>query len=433
MRTQHLAALSAMILTALGLGGCDPSSSKAETKSNSRPAPLIVHRGTSTSKEAQKVTAKDSKTVISRTKNASPSQPITTADGQKINPRDPKAPTTIRDFLRMFKGEKITVADRTDSLAPVYRRAFIECIKTLGGAEQALLEVDESCKFITIRFRDMKSVDALLESPPDLLLYRNYVMVPAEKPSASWETLCKVIERFGGRRVASPARDASSMLSQLQTVRAQIKQFKSKEGPFPNFAASQWEQMVKGRYIPSPPRNPFSPRGVGDRIEIITTIGSTGELVSASKAGWVWNSADELMFPAGTTEQKLRAYLAGAPGGKHYIAMPEGHVAARLEIFRKTLEYLRAAKQSGNSGSMAVGAGEAAKTTGSANPTLAELQAAIKKISSSTDNPFTRSSMIHAAVWSQRNPPVSGGAGWNYDQNAGQIWPNSNVVGENGF
>ncbi|MCI0629921.1 MAG: hypothetical protein L0Y44_04625 [Phycisphaerales bacterium] len=411
----------------IGASGCGPASTEAAQKSDKTPkAPLILHR--KAANPAEKITssraASTPKTAsapssTSRHQTVSGSnQTLRTADGQKLNPSDIKEPGTIRDLIRLFKSERLSITDVTADMTPPYQKAFIEAVKPLGGSEQAVLRLDQNCKFITVRFKDREALAALLNSPPDLLLFRNFVMTPTSQPSEDWELICRVVERLGGRRVFSAAPQASTVLSQLQVIRAQIKQFKLKTGSHPNFAASQWEQMLKGRYLPAVPVNPFSPRGYGDKIEVLNTVGSTGELVAFNKAGWVWNNADGSFFPAGITEQKLQLALRGGPGGKYHIALPEEHVSIRLAYLRKALESIMSAQQSAKKPNP---------------PSLSELQAAVAQAGPPPNNPFTRSSLIQKATWDAKKPPVNGGAGWNYDERTGKIWPNSSVAGENKF
>ena len=69
-----------------------------------------------------------------------------------------------------------------------------------------------------------------------------------------------------------------------------------------------------------------------------------------------------------------------------------------------------------------------------AYPTLQELETLGEVMQEPIpENPFNNSADVQAATWNEANPPVSGNAGWNYDEAEGRFWANSNEVGENEF
>ncbi len=62
-------------------------------------------------------------------------------------------------------------------------------------------------------------------------------------------------------------------------------------------------------------------------------------------------------------------------------------------------------------------------------PTLAELRQRLKAGGSEVPvNLVNGSDEIQAATWNGADPPVSGTAGWNYDEKNGEIWPNCRVT-----
>jgi hypothetical protein len=340
-----------------------------------------------------------------------------------IKQRDRRAPgsgpVSIKQLTMLIDKGGLKVGDRTPELVPLYRRALENSAKEIGANEAAVLDVGEHLSVLVVSFSDPAAMQTLLRSPPEgLVTYRNVLLTLASKPSGDWETLVQIMEGHGGKRVESNARESFALLSQLHRLRAQLELYKAKENRYPDFAASQWNDMVSGNYITSPPRNPLAMSSVADTIELVTTMGSTGELVSHSKAGWVWNTVDEKLYAAGVNEDKLVLACDGVPGGKHFLALPELHVGHRLDRIRDAYEHLTALNNAQKKKSAVL---------------LADLQQFLTKTGGCPANPINESREIQPAIWAAKNPPVSGGAGWNYDPKAGKIWANSSVVGENRF
>jgi hypothetical protein len=401
MRYVSVATIAASLVL---LQGCDASEDKQAAKQG---PPVIVHTSEITS-----LGAKDGggEPAVANANLKSE------AAGRKGASAAPRPTVNLRDLIRMLRNEGITVTDLSDQLSTPYRRAFVDSTRAVGASEVALLGVKDSFSFIVAVFNDPKALSALLKSPPDLVRYQNAVLIPTTGMTADWEGVVKIIQRHGGEQIMSRNAEAAALVDQLDHIRRQIDQFKVKEGRYPDFVARHWESMVKKLYLPSSPMNPFSPRLVGDRIEVVNNAGISGDSVSRKKAGWVWNQADQKIYAAGFSDEKLKQMLLGAPGGRHYIAMPEEHVKARAVQLRAVLSNLRSARsRQGKTG----------------NPTLAELISAFSLDKSCPENPMNHSAEIQAGKWDARNPPVSGGAGWNYDDRAGKIWANTNIAEEN--
>ena len=77
---------------------------------------------------------------------------------------------------------------------------------------------------------------------------------------------------------------------------------------------------------------------------------------------------------------------------------------------------------------------DSALTGTAAYPTLAQLETVGVVMQEPIPvNPYNGSNDVVAATWNAAAPPVSGAAGWNYDETAGKFWANGNTVGENQF
>ncbi len=105
---------------------------------------------------------------------------------------------------------------------------------------------------------------------------------------------------------ASQEASASSLKSQLQTVRSQIELMRVKHNGFvPDFEAEQWVPLTdpatydpawtEGPYLQSSPINPFT----GNSL----IVAGTSHLDGASATdGWVWDNATGRMYAVGFDE-----------------------------------------------------------------------------------------------------------------------------------
>ena len=385
------------------LQGCDLQESGQHA--SAPPPPLIVHTSEIAALTAK--TAPELEAGVEATAQT-PSVPSKAAAARPT--------VNLRDLMRTLRNEGVSVIDLSEQLSPAYRRAFVDSTRSVGASEVALLGVKNSFSFIAVVFDDQKALSRLLKSPPDMVRYHNIVMIPTTGMTADWEGVLKIIQRQGGEQLMSRSAEAAELVEQLKHLRKQVDDFKAQEGRYPDFVARHWDSMIKKLYLAAPPMNPFSPRLVADRIEIVNNPGISGDAVSRKKAGWVWNQADHKLYAAGFSDGKLEQMLHGAPGGRHYIAMPEQHVKARVMQIRQALMDARL---------------DRARQRKLGNPTLDEFIAGFSLEHPCPENPMNHSAEIQSAKWDARNPPVSGAAGWNYDERAGKIWANTNISDEN--
>lgn len=102
-----------------------------------------------------------------------------------------------------------------------------------------------------------------------------------------------------------PATEASvndRLAAELRRVRAAVSQYSqdSKSLPWrPGQALNdQWSPFGFSHL----PANPLSPDRSRTKIVEVTRKGATGSDADPNEAGWVWNSADEKLFAAGSDE-----------------------------------------------------------------------------------------------------------------------------------
>ena len=102
---------------------------------------------------------------------------------------------------------------------------------------------------------------------------------------------------------------SATLLSQQQTVNAQIELYYVQQGRLPwppgEVAGTQWRPLVEEGYLHAAPRNELSPPPVATRIVELTKVGDRGLDIDLAEAGWVWNSTDCVLYPVG-----LDAWLA---------------------------------------------------------------------------------------------------------------------------
>lgn len=105
---------------------------------------------------------------------------------------------------------------------------------------------------------------------------------------------------------ASQEASASSLKSQLQTVRSQIELMRVKHNGFvPDFVTEQWLPLTdpdaydpgwtEGPYLQSDPINPFT----GNSLIVAGTSHLFG---SSATDGWVWDAAENRMYAVGFDE-----------------------------------------------------------------------------------------------------------------------------------
>ncbi len=92
---------------------------------------------------------------------------------------------------------------------------------------------------------------------------------------------------------ASQDAQASSVQSQLQTVRGQIELYNVQIGSYPDFATNGWDDLVTGGYLQGDPRNAARSNAVDVHSGAVAAPGASG---GAAADGWYWNTATEIMY-----------------------------------------------------------------------------------------------------------------------------------------
>jgi hypothetical protein len=95
--------------------------------------------------------------------------------------------------------------------------------------------------------------------------------------------------------------DYHMLESEAEEVRSAVEAFRARHGrawsPDP-LSPRPWEELIRRRLLRDEPVNPFSPPDVAAGIHVIREPRAAGEAVSPKTAGWVWNSADEVLDAA---------------------------------------------------------------------------------------------------------------------------------------
>lgn len=94
---------------------------------------------------------------------------------------------------------------------------------------------------------------------------------------------------------ASQEATASSIESQLQTIRSQIELYRVKNnGNLPDLIVNGWADLVGGDYLQADPVNPFTGSS--------TIVAGASDDVGTNADGWVWDAAAGEIFASGYDE-----------------------------------------------------------------------------------------------------------------------------------
>ena len=335
-----------------------------------------------------------------------------------------KAESGAAKLIAILKDAGLAVTDAGPKIDPAYKQAFMQVMRERGASDASMILVGQSTLVVAVEFTDEASLKAVRESRQPGIRYERLLILPGSERTETWNQLTQILSKRGAKVVSlsnavSMAGQAASVLSQLQTIRAQIELFAlAHKGAYPDFESSGWKELVDGKYVTKAPSNPMCPARVAARVAVVNTHGATGVEFAATSAGWVWNSVDHQMYPAGVTEEQLNATMNQAPDldTAHWLLPPE-------LVLKETLGDARAAIASFYVGSF--------KSHDVRFPTVAEIKEGKTPLKKIAANPFNGSAAVQLSTWKADSPPIGGAAGWNYDPKTGKLWANSHVVGEN--
>jgi hypothetical protein len=318
-----------------------------------------------------------------------------------------------------------TTIDASPRIDPAYRKAFIRVMRDRGAADASFVQVGQSTIIIAVEFSNEAALKAVMNAGQPLIRYKRALILCGTPPNEMWNELSRTLQSRGatlikGKEINRLIAPAASVISQLQTIRGQIELYAIKhKGEYPDFAGSQWRDLVNGKFLASPPLNPMAAKDAATKLVVVSKAGATGADAASTSAGWVWNSVDHVMYPAGTTEEKLDALMKEDDGIDidHWLLPPDLVLKDNLELARLAIEvfhtYARIIDKKDR------------------YPSVVELEHGKTELKKVPANPFNGSTTVQQAKWKAAAPPVSGTAGWNYDPEAGKFWANSTVVGEN--
>ncbi|MHC4381804.1 MAG: hypothetical protein ACYTGY_09945 [Planctomycetota bacterium] len=92
--------------------------------------------------------------------------------------------------------------------------------------------------------------------------------------------------------------DYQTLMNQVEEMRSTMQNYRARRGRAwsPDLSSSSpWQELIRARLLWREPVNPFSPPGVGAHLHVVQEPGVAGESISPKTAGWVWNSADEVL------------------------------------------------------------------------------------------------------------------------------------------
>jgi hypothetical protein len=331
--------------------------------------------------------------------------------------RSSEASLRFAPVMDALRAEGFSAKAQDDDAA---RDAALAQLGWLATSASALVvSVDGALDVVLVERAANASATAILEAPPVFLHLNDVRIVPAAGDVRVWEKLISAMHARGGRYVEARG-DLLALLSNLQTLRSQIEIYQVRRRWQPS-EASQWGDLFHPEMLTSRPKNPLAASGVASRLAIIAKPGATGVDVSPTSAGWVWNSADQMLYPAGVAEEQVESAVRAMSDCSPFADRRRVELKGMLGGYRAAIANFRI--QNATNGQPR-------------NPTLEEMSAG-KVLRSpsgqSTANPFNGSAAIQSAEWDADQPMVKGAAGWNYDPNTGKFWANSDIGGEHAF
>ncbi|MHC4126671.1 MAG: hypothetical protein ACYTE6_16170 [Planctomycetota bacterium] len=129
--------------------------------------------------------------------------------------------------------------------------------------------------------------------------------------------------------------DYQTLSNQVEDIGSVLEQYHDRRGRAwsPDLSSSEpWQELMRLGLMRREPVNPFSPPSVGARIHVVHEPGVGAEAASPKTAGWVWNSADELLYVA-SDSAAIRACRREQE--RRYVRETIGpYLDTRLELMR---------------------------------------------------------------------------------------------------
>ena len=346
----------------------------------------------------------------------------------KSQPRAKSLPKSgVLRVVAILENAGIKATEVTGQIDGQYLQATKRVMRARGAADVAIFEIGGSMHALVVRFDDQAALERVVNSRQPLIRVEDCLVLGATQATDVWPTMSKALAEHGAMVSDSidwvafeNAAKAASTMSTLETIRAQCELYAlTHNNDLPDFAKSGWKAMLDEEFLSSPPVNKLCAKAeVATKIVVIDKTGADGRDVPLDSAGWVWNSADRTMHAAGTSEEQLDQIMSeGDIDSSDWLSPPEHVITGMLGEARSALANFYMSFEEGQE----------------RFPTMQELVDGRTELKPIPQNPFNGSAAVQAASWRRDNPPVSGAAGWNYDERERKFWANTNVVGENEF
>ncbi len=291
--------------------------------------------------------------------------------------------------------------------------------KRATAGHTLVLNVDEALDVVIAERVERDNAAAALEAPPVFLKMGVVDIVPINGDARVWQRLVSAMHSHGAGYVETRT-NLVGVLASLQTLRLQVEIYEAGWRQWQPTEASQWGDLFEPEALLLRSRNPLAEHDVRSRLAVIAKPGATGAEVSLKSAGWVWNSADRVLYPAGASEDQIESAVSTMDEWSPFMDRRRREVKSILGGYRAAI----------------AGVGAESRAAGHVrNPTLEEMTSGVFRSppKQSMANPFNGSAVIQIAEWNFDAQPVKGEAGWNYDPRTGKFWANSDVTGENEF
>jgi hypothetical protein len=158
---------------------------------------------------------------------------------------------------------------------------------------------------------------------------------PPEVPEPPAAPVDPAIAALAKAHIEGLMADYQTLCNQVEDIGSVLDQYHDRRGRAwaPDLSSSEpWQELMRLGLLRREPVNPFSPPSVGSRIHVVDEPGVGAEAASPRTAGWVWNTADALLYVAGDSaairacrREQERRYLRETVGP---------YLDTRLELMR---------------------------------------------------------------------------------------------------
>jgi hypothetical protein len=339
-------------------------------------------------------------------------------------------PLSIREFVDTTESLGLPLVDVTRHLQPEFQNYTLEYAQFNGAKRARILRKHDANAFVAVwEFDDLYPLDLCHRHYSGSIRYRNLLIQPAECDEYSWSAITDALINTGGGIQVAQSAEIAMTRSMLMTLQAQIELFKFKFDRVPDFEQRGWDDLMDHKFLAQEPVSYITQCPEKTKLIILAESGQTGADVEISQAAWAWNSADQMMYIAGYSEQRMQELLDDREDVHRKLVVIQSKYAVTGPEWAKdaVVKYKLGTTRNYINEFFFVQTTESQ----SAYPTYQQLCSEANSQLLLGMNPYNGNHTIQPATWNPNNPPVFGEAGWNYDETNGRFWPNTALADAN--